>query len=122
MSILFPPETSIKSLNAVNNFSFPEETLSESLLEKFDNMSCADDRVLSQITIVKDPVFSDQLYAKSQSLRNLSAFNIDCAITGYTLGISIIQGELDNNVYVKELVKNGPGDRNGIKVGDQVSH
>lgn len=105
----------------VNNFSLAEETLSESLLEKFENISCANDRVISQITIVKDPVFSDKLYAKSQSLRNLSSFNIDSSITGYTLGISIIQGEYDNNVYVKEMVKNGPGDRNGIRVGDQVN-
>lgn len=39
---------------------------------------------------------------------------------GLTLGISIVQGS-DNNVYVKDLVKNGPGARSGIQIGDQVS-
>lgn len=38
----------------------------------------------------------------------------------YSLGVSIVQGS-DNNVYVKELVPKGAGDRHGIKVGDQVS-
>jgi hypothetical protein len=44
----------------------------------------------------------------------------DCANDGYTLGISIVQGT-DNNVYVKDMVANGPGDRSGIIIGDQVS-
>jgi tyrosine-protein phosphatase non-receptor type 13 len=39
---------------------------------------------------------------------------------GYTLGISIVQGT-DNNVYVKDMVPNGPGDKSGIMIGDQVS-
>ena len=39
---------------------------------------------------------------------------------GLSLGISIVQGA-DNNVYVKDLVKNGPGQMNGIHIGDQVS-
>jgi len=51
-------------------------------------------------------------------LRNLA--NVDHFITGYTMGMSIVQGQSDNYVYVKELVKNGPADRNGIRVGDQV--
>lgn len=42
-----------------------------------------------------------------------------CAADGLTLGISIVQGS-DNNVYVKDLVKNGPGERHGIQIGDQV--
>lgn len=96
----------------------PNETMSQSLLQKFEDISCTDDRVLSQITIVKDPVFSDKLNYKSQSLRNLA--NVDNFITGYTMGISIVQGQSDNYVYVKELVRNGPGDRGGICVGDQV--
>ena len=37
----------------------------------------------------------------------------------YTLGISIVQGS-DNNVYVKELVPGGPGERCGVQIGDQV--
>jgi predicted metalloprotease with PDZ domain len=92
--------------------------MSASLFEKFENISCTDDRVLSQIVVVKDPVFSDKLNYKSQSLRNLA--NVDNFITGYTMGISIVQGQSDNYVYVKELVKNGAGDRSGICVGDQI--
>lgn len=94
--------------------------MSQSLVQKFEDISCTDDRVLSQITIVKDPVFSSQLNYKSLSLRNLASCNVDDFIAGYTMGISIIQGQSDNYVYVKELVKNGPGDRSGICVGDQV--
>lgn len=37
----------------------------------------------------------------------------------FTLGISIVQGS-DNNVYVKDLVKNGPAEKGGIRIGDQV--
>lgn len=96
----------------------PNETMSQSLLQKFEDISCTDDRVLSQITVVKDPVFSDKLNYKSQSLRNLA--NVDNFITGYTMGISIVQGQSDNYVYVKELVKNGPGDVAGVQVGDQI--
>lgn len=50
----------------------------------------------------------------------------DCGSSGedtrgarYTLGISIVQGS-DNNVYVKDLVPNGPGARAGVRIGDQV--
>lgn len=103
----------------MNNISLPSESMSQSLLEKFEDMSCADDdRVLSQITIVKDPVFSDKVNFKSQSLRNLST--LDNFITGYTMGISIVQGATDNHVYVKELAKSGPGRRMGVCVGDQI--
>lgn len=95
--------------------------MSQSLLEKFEDMSCTDDdRVLSQIVINKDPVFSDKVNIKSQSLRNLSACVLDNFITGYTMGISIVQGENDNYVYVKELAKSGPGRRLGVCVGDQI--
>lgn len=38
----------------------------------------------------------------------------------YSLGISIVQGT-DNNVYVKDLVKNGPSEKHGVQIGDQVS-
>ena len=108
-------------MNGINNFSMPNETFSQSLLEKFENLTAnEEDRILSQVSLVKDPVFSDKLFLKSQSMKNLSSYNIDSLITGYTMGISIVQGQHDNNVYVKELVKDGPGDRNGIKVGDQV--
>lgn len=114
-------DSSLKSVNGVNNFSMAHnETMSQSLLQKFENLSCTDDRVFSQITIVKDPVFSDKLNYKSQSLRNLASNNVDNFITGYTMGISIVQGQSDNYVYVKELGRNGPGDRCGIIVGDQI--
>lgn len=46
-----------------------------------------------------------------------NSFNLN--LSGYTLGISIIQGT-DNNVYVKDLVKYGPGEKSGIQIGDQV--
>lgn len=42
-----------------------------------------------------------------------------CIEDGYTLGISIVQGS-DQHVYVKDLVNNGPGERSGIQIGDQV--
>lgn len=113
--------SSIKSVKTgMHNYSLPNDTMSQSLLEKFDNISCSNDRVLSEISIIKDPVFSDKFNYKSQSLRNLVSINIDNFIASYTMGISIIQGQSDNYVYVKELVKNGPGDRNGICVGDQI--
>jgi C-terminal processing protease CtpA/Prc len=119
--LIFIIDSSIKSFGN-NNFSLPNnnETMSQSLLEKFEDISCTEDRVLSQITVVKDPVFSDKFNFKSQSLRNLSSSNVDNFITGYTMGISIVQGQFDNYVYVKELVKNGPGHRMGICVGDQI--
>lgn len=102
----------------------PNDTLSTSLAEKFENLSCAvetNDRILSQVKIVKCPVFSEAMNFKSQSLKNLAfSSNVDCYITGYSMGISIIQGQTDNYVYVKEIIKNGPGDRAGIRVGDQI--
>lgn len=102
----------------------PNETMSTSLVEKFENLSCTtdgNDRILSQVKIIKCPVFSEAMNFKSQSLKNLAfASNIDCYITGYSMGISIIQGQTDNYVYVKEIIKNGPGDRAGIRVGDQI--
>lgn len=103
----------------------PNETMSSTLVEKFENLSCSvdsNDRILSQVKIIKCPVFSETtMNFKSQSLKNLAfSSNVDCYITGYSMGISIIQGQSDNYVYVKEIIKNGPGDRAGIRVGDQV--
>lgn len=102
----------------------PNETMSPSLVEKFENLSCvadSSDRILSQVKIIKCPVFSETMNFKSQSLKNLAfSSNVDCYITGYSMGISIIQGQSDNYVYVKEIIKNGPGDRAGIRVGDQI--
>lgn len=101
----------------------PNETMSTSLVEKFENLSCTDssDRILSQVKIVKCPVFSEAMNFKSQSLKNLAfSSNVDCYISGYSMGISIIQGQTDNYVYVKDIIKNGPGDKAGIRVGDQI--
>lgn len=101
----------------------PNETMSTSLVEKFENLSCTDssDRILSQVKIVKCPVFSETVNFKSQSLKNLAfSSNVDCYISGYSMGISIIQGQSDNYVYVKDIIKNGPGDKAGIRVGDQI--
>lgn len=97
--------------------------MSSSLAEKFENLSCslANDRILSQIRIIKCPVFSEHLIHKSQSLKDLAfSSNVDSYITGYSMGISIIQGQTDNYVYVREIIKNGPGDKAGIRVGDQI--
>lgn len=64
------------------------------------------DRIITRITIVKD--------------NNVQHLNVSNAAMGTTLGISVVQGS-DNNVYVKDLMKNGPGERNGVLIGDQVS-
>lgn len=64
------------------------------------------DRIITRITIVKD-----------SSVHHLRVSN---STMGTTLGISVVQGS-DNNVYVKDLMKNGPGERNGVLIGDQVS-
>lgn len=69
-------------------------------MDKFDNLtvnSCANDRVIARVSIQK----------------------VKSSENGLTLGISIVQGS-DNKVYVKDLVKNGPGARSGIQIGDQV--
>lgn len=50
---------------------------------------------------------------KSQEIREFSSKD------NQTLGISIVQGS-DNYVYVINLLKNGPGERNGIQIGDQI--
>lgn len=119
-------DSSIKSSNThqENNFTIPNETLlSSTLAEKFENLSCsiASDRILSQIKVIKCPVFSEHLMHKSHSLKDLAfSSNVDSYITGYSMGISIIQGQTDNYVYVREIIKNGPGDKAGIRVGDHI--
>lgn len=128
-----------------NNYSLPNESVSDTLMEKFNNMSCsttANDRIIAKITIAKDKVsdsrngsfermkfstlnpsrLSKKLIRVKNKLLSRSQESIagdDKKSNGYTLGISIVQGS-DNNVYVKDLVPNGPGARNGIKIGDQV--
>lgn len=92
-------------------FSFQNETISDTLLDKFSNMTTTqnhlNDRIITRITIVKDNNVHHHLKASNSTM-------------GTTLGISVVQGS-DNNVYVKDLMKNGPGERNGVLIGDQVS-
>jgi C-terminal processing protease CtpA/Prc len=145
-------EASIKSDNI--NFTLPsDETVSDTLLEKFNNLSCnnsTNDRILTQITIEKDSLSAaagnkvkrkksflsrtrsqesilfgmknNKLLQFASRMMNDSAGGAcptDQGGQGYTLGISIVQGS-DNNVYVKELMPGGPGERSGVQIGDQV--
>lgn len=121
------------------------ETISESLLEKFQNLTGAVvyDRVIKRVYIIKEPNTRKNLNAKDNEdsyvaamgkyfnnlaneqindQRKLAEKSFNVENTGdYTLGISIVQGS-DANVYVKDIVINGPGDRAGVKIGDQVFH
>lgn len=107
----FHAESSINGTTDAHYFSFQNETISDTLLDKFSNMTTTqnnlNDRIITRITIVKD-----------NNVQNLKATN---SMMGTTLGISVVQGS-DNNVYVKDLMKNGPGERNGVLIGDQVSN
>ncbi|GAB0090488.1 FERM domain [Sergentomyia squamirostris] len=128
-----------------NNYSLPNETVSDTLMDKFNNISCsnvANDRVISEIKIIKDRLsdsrnssfermkfstlnpsrLSKKLIRVKNKLLSKSQESVvidEKKFSGYTLGISIVQGS-DNNVYVKNLVPDGPGARNGIKIGDQI--
>lgn len=104
------------------------------------------DRIITRITITKDtpsksPINLDTMSKATAAMLNgtskrsaqepkdykmstasdasTASNRTDDTENGMTLGISIVQGS-DNNVYVKDLVKNGPGDRYGILIGDQV--
>lgn len=123
-----------------------DETVSDTLLEKFNNISnCSsdtgNDRILATVLVIKDAVVDDSEQSSTTALRrpfvshrleswttsqqqntvstSMSSARIKPRTTRYTLGISIVQGN-DNNVYVKDLVPNGPGARSGIRLGDQV--
>ncbi|XP_055617175.1 uncharacterized protein LOC129762698 isoform X2 [Toxorhynchites rutilus septentrionalis] len=159
-------QSSIRSEN--DHFGLPDETISDTLLEKFNNLSCSasiNDRILTSVIVVKDFInptseklqHEQQQQSKKQALARKRSFLsrsqesvlfrnggntrlvsfggddlssdggiADCG-TGvedtkgarYTLGISIVQGS-DNNVYVKDLVPNGPGARSGVRIGDQI--
>lgn len=188
-------DSSIKSTSEANFFSLQNETVSDTLLDKFNNITTNNtisDRIITRVTIRKDgrhkmPAASSMmngvdnkskltqyqptqqeghqqikyatmnrqtvghcgkelLWSKSQESifeknswqqlgvrrdRTINQFDngqiksdgngsVDHQCNGLTLGISIIQGS-DNNVYVKDLVDNGPGARAGIQIGDQVS-
>lgn len=122
-------ESSIKSNCDINQFSMFNETISDSLFEKFNNLSknnSIGDRIINRITIVKDCLAKihsngvvDTIRKHSLDSDGGSSIEDNGLANKFTLGISIIQGS-DNNVYVKDLVKNGPGERSGIQVGDQV--
>lgn len=117
----------MKSDCDINQFSMFNETISDSLFEKFNNLSknnSIGDRVISRITIVKDNLnlqngIVDGGRKYSLDSDGSSSMEEQSVTDKWTLGISIIQGS-DNNVYVKDLVENGPGERNGIQIGDQV--
>lgn len=95
--------------------SLQNESISDTLLDKFSNMTTTpnnlNDRIITRITIVKDSP------AQYQNVSAMAGIRQD---NGTTLGISVVQGS-DNNVYVKDLMKNGPGERHGVLIGDQVS-
>lgn len=131
-------DSSIRSTEEANYFSLQNESISDTLLDKFSNMTATNnsinDRIITRIAITKDApskslVNLDGQPAAEQTIREPTdyAMAIDASLTnhstntdnGMTLGISIVQGS-DSNVYVKDLVKNGPGDRYGILIGDQV--
>lgn len=96
-------------------YSLQNETISDTLLDKFSNMTTTqnnlNDRIITRITIVKDN------HAQYHNMPTMMSIKQD---GGMTLGISVVQGS-DNNVYVKDLMTNGPGERHGVLIGDQVS-
>uniref|UniRef100_A0A182JG05 FERM and PDZ domain-containing protein 2 n=1 Tax=Anopheles atroparvus TaxID=41427 RepID=A0A182JG05_ANOAO len=165
-------QSSIRSESCQFELPMEDETISDTLLEKFNNISsCSsgptNDRILTTVVIVKDAIAvkegeadgegayppagrRQQFLSRSQESIAIpggrssvldSASTVPYAdeyddrfpdatlgqrkrkdqptATRYTLGISIVQGN-DNHVYVKDLTPNGPGARNGVRVGDQI--
>lgn len=116
--MVFYLESSINGTTDAHYYSFQNETISDTLLDKFSNMTtaqnCLNDRIISRITIVKD---SNVQNSKTNATNLMMGMKQD---NGMTLGISVVQGS-DNNVYVKDLMKNGPAERNNVLIGDQVS-
>lgn len=122
-----------------------DETVSDTLMENFNNLSAgsAGDRIIARITIKKgciDKMYypdgsrshSDRCQRRQFLSRSQESIFVatppertgcDCVVakreSGLTLGISIVQGT-DNNVYVKDLVRHGPGELSGVQIGDQV--
>ncbi|XP_050073783.1 uncharacterized protein LOC126561562 [Anopheles maculipalpis] len=163
-------QSSIRSESCQFELPMADETISDTLLEKFNNISqcsgASNDRILATVVIVKDAVLgTDQetllipshrqflsrsqesiafpgkwsLTASSQTgtthydefderfpyatmgggVKKRNREHSTSSTARYTLGISIVQGN-DSNVYVKDLAPNGPGARNGVRVGDQI--
>lgn len=129
VNALCSAESSMRSNCDINQFSMYNETISDSLFEKFNNLSknsSISDRIINRVTIVKDSlakIHSNHNRVvevnRKYSLDGGSSIENNDLANRFTLGISIIQGS-DNNVYVKDLVKRGPGERSGIQIGDQV--
>lgn len=130
----FSTETSIKSLNKLNLFN-TNETISESLLEKFNNISCANyERIIKKVTVIKEPnvhkpsaATTTQNSTKENFVSAMGRYFSHLAVSestqkddqSFTLGISIVQGS-DGNVYVKDIAKGGPGAKAGVEIGDQI--
>ncbi|XP_041780175.1 uncharacterized protein LOC121597901 [Anopheles merus] len=158
-------QSSIRSESCQFELPMADETISDTLLEKFNNISqcggASTDRILATVLIVKDAIVDDapsaQRHFLSRSQESIALPGSKWSLTvpphgydefderfpyatmgggvrkrnrdptaaaantttRYTLGISIVQGN-DNNVYVKDLAPNGPGARNGVRVGDQI--
>lgn len=125
--IFFLAESNINSTIDAHYYSLQNETISDTLLDKFSNMTTTpnnlNDRIITRITIIKDSQSSKFEHCKQEhmqhyhNLQSLIGYKQD---GGSALGISVVQGS-DNNVYVKDLMKNGPGERHGVLIGDQVS-
>ncbi|XP_049289763.1 uncharacterized protein LOC125767322 isoform X2 [Anopheles funestus] len=159
-------QSSIRSESCQFELPMTDETISDTLLEKFNNISqcggASNDRILATVLIVKDAVigmehemgpsqrqflsrsqesialpgkwsltassiantthgdeFDERFPYATMGVRKRNREQHGNTATRYTLGISIVQGN-DNNVYVKDLAPNGPGARNGVRVGDQI--
>ncbi|XP_052859797.1 uncharacterized protein LOC128267042 [Anopheles cruzii] len=107
-----------------SRFELPaaDETISETLLENFNNISgCSNtamsDRILKTVVVIKDPVRFPSYGRIPGSVPNRP--QEEAGDIRYTLGISVIQGG-NNNVYVRDVVPNGAGARSGIRLGDQI--
>lgn len=110
----------------MNFFQMESDSISETLMDKLNDLTASSesgDRIINRITICKGSVGG--ISAKPAAASKTSAVDLDSLRAdsgdGLTLGISIVQGS-DNKVYVKDLVKDGPGARHGIQIGDQVSN
>lgn len=123
-------DSSIASIEGGTNYLSilqQDETVSNTLLDNLNNLSgynSSSDRIISKITIKKDTVDKKYFPSKNEyvdSQYRKSNYNETVSIKQNTLGISIVQGT-DNNVYVKDLVRQGPGELSGVQIGDQVSN
>lgn len=127
---IFPfSDSSIASIDGRTNYLSilqQDESVSNTLLDNLNNLSgynSASDRIIAKLTIKKDTgdkmnFSSKNEYARQKLSEAESIKQNDEG--GLTLGISIVQGS-DNNVYVKDLVRHGPGELSGVQIGDQVS-